>query len=82
MGKAKFVFNRKAFSDQMLKSRKIQQITHEACERAAGSDLDKRILVRDQTEGKNRNGVTIIVRNPKDHGGRQRLGEIIGDIHV
>lgn len=82
MGKVKFVFNRKAFSDQVLKSRKIQQITHEACDRAAGSDLDKRLIVRDQTEGKTRNGVTIIVRNPRDSGGRAKLDEVIGGMRI
>lgn len=82
MGKVKFVFNRQAFSDQVLKSERIQEITHDACERASGPDLDKRIIVRDQTEGRTRNGVSIIVRNPKDSGGRQRLQGVIGEIHV
>lgn len=82
MGKVKFVFNRQAFSDQVLKSDRIQRHVHEAAEQAVGSDLDKRIIVRDQTEGKTRNGVAVIVRNPKDSGGRAKLDEVIGGMRI
>lgn len=64
--RCKFVFNRRAFSDQVLKSRRIQEVTHAACEQAVGSNPRDRIKVRDQTEGRNRNGVTMLTDGPNE----------------
>lgn len=47
--RCKFVFNRRAFSDQVLKGDRTQQVIHDACERAVGSNPRDRIKVRDQT---------------------------------
>lgn len=64
--RCKFVFNRQAFSNEVLKSQRIQQVVHEACERAVGPDPHARIKIRDQSEGRTRNGVTLITDGPNE----------------
>lgn len=64
--RCKFVFNRRAFSDQVLKGDRTQQVIHDACERAVGSNPGDRIKVRDQTQGRTRNGVTMITDGPNE----------------
>ncbi|AKV55080.1 hypothetical protein BACT_0492 [Bifidobacterium actinocoloniiforme DSM 22766] len=81
MGKAKFVFNRKAFSDQVLKSRGIQQVTHDACVKAVGSNPRGRIKVRDQTQGRTRNGVTVIT-DAKNESVNGALTQTLGRIRI
>ncbi|WP_295908119.1 hypothetical protein [uncultured Bifidobacterium sp.] len=64
--RCRFVFNRRAFSDQVLKGDRTQQVIHDACERAVGSNPRGRIKVRDQTQGRTRNGVTMITDGPNE----------------
>ncbi|MCF2705816.1 hypothetical protein I6E29_00815 [Arcanobacterium haemolyticum] len=58
MSTTKFVLNRGAFSDQILKNTEIQARSKTALRQAIGSDDS--IKIRDQSEGRYRNGVVAI----------------------
>lgn len=76
MGQVKFVFNREAFSNQVLKSAEIQARSKTALRQVIGdSDL---VHIRDQTQGKTRNGVVAIA--PHSHKGK--LQEALANIRV
>lgn len=76
MGQVKFVFNREAFSDQVLKNAEIQARSKTALRQVIGdSDL---VHIRDQTQGKTRNGVVAIA--PGSHKGK--LQEALANIRV
>lgn len=76
MGKTKFIFNRGAFSDQVLKSPQIQARTKTALRQAIGGD--EHIVIRDQTQGKTRNGVVAI--GPASHKGK--LQQVLASMQV
>lgn len=56
-GEVKFVLNRKAFRDQVLRNGRLQELEYSACESAASGD--RRIHVRRQTQSA-RAGVVMI----------------------
>jgi hypothetical protein len=64
--RCKFVFNRNAFAEQVLKSHRTQQVIHDACVKSVGSNHRERIKVRDQTKGKTRLGVVMITDGPNE----------------
>lgn len=76
MGRTKFVFNRREFSQQVLKSHAIQRKCHEGLE--AASVGRSYVFVRDQTQGKTRNGAVAIT----NAGNRGVLQEILANTRV
>ena len=61
--RCRFVFNRKAFSQQVLKNETLRSRMRDAAEAAVEDD---RCMVRDH-DGKNRSGVAIICPAPVDN---------------
>lgn len=75
--RCRFVFNRKAFSQQVLKNETLQDRMREAAHEAV---TDSSCMVRDH-DGKNRSGVAIICPAPveKAHG---TLEDTLGRMRV
>lgn len=75
--RCRFVFNRKAFSQQVLKNGTLQDRMREAAHEAV---TDSRCMVRDH-DGANRNGVAILCPAPveKAHG---TLEDTLGRMRV
>lgn len=75
--RCRFVFNRAAFRDQVLKNRKLQDMLLTSCETAV---TDKRCMVREHN-GKTRNGAAILCPAPveKAHG---TLEDTLGRMRV
>ena len=75
--RCRFVFNRKAFSQQVLKNETLRSRMRDAAEAAVEDD---RCMVRDH-DGKNRSGVAIICPAPveKAHG---TLEDTLGRMRV
>ena len=75
--RCRFVFNRKAFSQQVLKNETLQDRMREAAHEAV---TDSCCMVRDH-DGKNRSGVAIICPAPveKAHG---TLEDTLGRMRV
>ncbi len=70
--RCRFVFNRKAFSQQVLKNETLRGRIRDAAEKA--NDDPERVWVRD-SDGANRDGVVIICPAPVEakHGTLERL---------
>ena len=77
MGGTRFVFNREAFSTQVLKSTRIQDRIEAALIRAVG-DRHRYLTVRRQTQGRTRNGGVVIApaRN------RAQLQQVLAEVGV
>ncbi len=75
--RCRFVFNRKAFSQQVLKNETLQDRMREAAHEAV---TDSRCMVRDH-DGANRSGVAILCPAPveKAHG---TLEDTLGRMRV
>lgn len=75
--RCRFVFNRKAFSQQVLKNETLRDRMRDAAHEAI---TDSRCMVRDHN-GANRNGVAILCPAPveKAHG---TLEDTLGRMHV
>lgn len=78
MAYARFVLDRKAFREQVLKNERLRGKVRDACERAAGGD--DRIWVRDH-DGVNRNGVAIICPAGLE-ATHQTLETTLGEVHL
>lgn len=76
--KCRFVFNRKAFSEQVLKNETLRGRIRDAAEQA--NDDPERVWVRDR-DGANRNGVAVIcpAAVEAEHG---TLEDLIGRMSV